>query len=78
MLSDADKMVFVDVTLEAAAMATDEITKLVKVLVGEFKKKGLQIIEPNKKSFQDAIQKSIPMESMGYAKADWDKIQAIK
>ena len=47
-------------------------------LVAEFKKKGLQVIEPNKKSFQDAIQKAITLESMGYTKADWDKIQAIK
>jgi tripartite ATP-independent transporter DctP family solute receptor len=77
-LSDADKKIFVDVTQEAAAKATDEITKHEKELVGEFKKKGLQIIEPNKKSFQDAIQKNVTMESMGYSKADWDKIQAIK
>jgi len=77
-LSDADKKIFVDVTQEAAAKATAEITAHEKELVGEFKKKGLQVIEPNKKSFQDAIQKNITMESMGYAKADWDKIQAIK
>jgi hypothetical protein len=32
----------------------------------------------DKKSFQDAIQKTISFESMGYQKADWDKIQAIK
>jgi len=77
-LSDADKKIFVDVTQEAAAKATAEITAHEKELVGEFKKKGLQVIEPNKKSFQDAIQKNITMESMGYAKADWDKIQAIQ
>ena len=77
-LSDADKKVFTDVTQEAAAKATAEITKHEGELVAEFKKKGLQVIEPNKKSFQDAIQKNITMESMGYAKADWDKIQAIK
>ena len=29
-------------------------------------------------SFQDAIQKTLPMESMGYSKADWEKIQQIK
>jgi len=77
-LSDADKKVFTDVTQEAAAKATAEITKHEGELVAEFKKKGLQVIEPNKKSFQDAIQKAITLESMGYAKADWDKIQAIK
>jgi len=77
-LSDADKKVFTDVTQEAAAKATEEITKHEKELAEEFRKKGLQIINPDKKSFQDAIQKSITMESMGYSKADWDKIQAIK
>jgi tripartite ATP-independent transporter DctP family solute receptor len=77
-LSDADKKVFTEVTQEAAAKATAEITKHEGELVAEFKKKGLQVIEPNKKSFQDAISKAITLESMGYAKADWDKIQAIK
>jgi hypothetical protein len=32
----------------------------------------------DKKSFRDAIQKNITLESMGYNKADWDRIQAIK
>jgi tripartite ATP-independent transporter DctP family solute receptor len=77
-LSDADKKVFTEVTQEAAAKATAEITRHEGELVAEFKKKGLQVIEPNKKSFQDAISKAITLESMGYAKADWDKIQAIK
>jgi hypothetical protein len=31
----------------------------------------------DKKSFQDAIMKTITLESMGYSKADWDKIEAI-
>jgi len=77
-LSDQDERIFTDVTQEAAAKATAEITKHEGELADEFKKKGLQIINPDKKSFQDAIQKTITMESMGYSKADWDKIQAIK
>jgi tripartite ATP-independent transporter DctP family solute receptor len=77
-LSDQDKKIFTDVTQEAAAKATAEITRHEGELADEFKKKGLQIINPDKKSFQDAIQKTITMESMGYSKADWDKIQAIK
>jgi len=77
-LSDQDKKIFTDVTQEAAAKATAEITRHEGELVAEFRKKGLQVIEPDKKSFQDAIQKAITFESMGYAKADWDKIQAIK
>jgi TRAP-type C4-dicarboxylate transport system substrate-binding protein len=77
-LSDADKKVFVDVTQEAAQKATAEITKHEAELVDEFKKKGLTVTAVDKKSFQDAITKSVSLESMGYQKADWDKIQAIK
>ena len=77
-LSDADKKIFTEVTQEAAAKATAEITKHEGELVDEFKKKGLNVITPNLASFKEAIQKQISFESMGYAKADWDKIQAIK
>jgi tripartite ATP-independent transporter DctP family solute receptor len=77
-LSDQEKKVFTDVTQEAAAKATAEITKHEGELADEFRKKGLQIVTPDKKSFQDAILKNVSMESMGYSKADWDKIEAIK
>ncbi|MEP7206068.1 MAG: sialic acid TRAP transporter substrate-binding protein SiaP [Casimicrobiaceae bacterium] len=77
-LSDADKKIFTDVTREAAAKATAEITKHESELAEEFKKKGLTIVAPDKASFKDAIAKQITLESMGYQKADWEKIQAIK
>jgi len=77
-LSDADKKIFADVTQEAAQKATTEITKREAELVDEFKKKGLTVTAVDKKSFQDAIHKTVSLESMGYSKADWDKIQAIK
>jgi hypothetical protein len=32
----------------------------------------------DRKSFQDAVLKSSPLESMGFTKADFDKIQAAK
>src|SRR5580765_3228205 len=77
-LSEADKQIFMTVTREAAASATADITKRERELVDEFKKKGLTIIDPDKKSFQDAIMKNVTLESMGYTKADWDKVQAVK
>ena len=77
-LSDADKKVFTDVTQEAAQKATAEITKHEAELADEFKKKGLTVTAVDKKSFQEAINKSVSLESMGYQKADWDRIQAIK
>ena len=65
-------------TQEAAQKATAEITKHEAELVDEFKKKGLTVTTVDKKSFQEAINKSVSLESMGYQKADWDRIQAIK
>ena len=77
-LSDADKRVFFDVTREAAANATADIKKREAQLADEFRKKGLNVHAVDKTSFQDAIMKTVSLESMGYSKADWDKIQAIK
>jgi tripartite ATP-independent transporter DctP family solute receptor len=77
-LSDADKTIFTDVMQEAAAGATADIKKRETELSEEFKKKGLNVHAVDKKPFQDAIMKTVTLESMGYAKTDWDKIQAIK
>ena len=77
-LTDAEKTMFTDVTREAASRATAEIKKREGELVDEFKKKGLQIVAVDRKSFQDAVLKSSPLESMGFTKADFDKIQAAR
>jgi hypothetical protein len=77
-LTDAEKTMFIDVTREAAAKATADIKKREGELVDEFKKKGLQIVNVDRKSFQDAVLKNSPLESMGFSKADFDKIQAAK
>ncbi len=77
-LSDADKKIFTDVMQEAAAGATGDIKKREAELADEFKKKGLNVHAVDRKGFQEAIMKNVTLESMGYAKADWDKIQAIK
>jgi tripartite ATP-independent transporter DctP family solute receptor len=77
-LSDAEKKIFTDVTQEAAAKSTAQIQKREAELTDEFRKKGLTVTTVDKKSFQDAILKTITFESMGYSKADWDKIQATK
>ena len=77
-LSDQEKKTFTDVTQEAAAHATAEIQKREGELADEFRKKGLTVTAVDKKSFQDAILKNVTFESMGYSKADWEKIQQIK
>ena len=77
-LSDAEKAMFTDVTRQAAARASADIKKREGELVDEFKKKGLQIVNVDRKSFQDAVLKSTTLESLGYSRSDYDKIQAAK
>jgi tripartite ATP-independent transporter DctP family solute receptor len=77
-LTEAEKKIFVDVTREAAARATDKIKKREAELADEFKKKGLQVVQVNRKSFIDAVLKGTPVESLGFTKSDYDKIVAIK
>ena len=77
-LTDAEKQMFTDVTREAAARATADIKKREAELADEFKKKGLQIVTVDRKSFADAVLKNTPLESMGFDKKDYDRIVAIK
>ena len=77
-LTDAEKKIFTDVTREAAARATEKIKKRESELVDVFKSKGLQIVNVNRQSFIDAVLKNSTVESMGFARADYDKIVAIK
>lgn len=77
-LSDADKKVFTDVTLEAAARATAQIKKREAELVDEFRKKGIQIHNVNRQSFVDAVLKAKTVESMGFTRKDYDRIVGLK
>jgi TRAP-type C4-dicarboxylate transport system substrate-binding protein len=77
-LSDAEKKLFSDVALEAAARATAQIKKREAELVAEFKKKGLGVHEVDRKSFVDAVLKAKSVESMGFDKKDYERIVAIK
>ena len=77
-LTDAEKKIFSDVALEAAARASDQIKKREAELAGEFKKKGLQVVTVNRKSFSDAELKMSTVESMGFDRKDYDRIVAIK
>ena len=77
-LTDAEKKIFTDVALEAAAKASADIKKREGELVDEFKKKGLQIVQVDRKSFQEAVLKTTTLESLGYDKKDYDRVQALK
>jgi len=77
-LSDADKKIFSEVALDAAAKATQEVSNREKELVGIFKTKGISVAEVNTAEFRDTVLKNVPFEQFGYQKADWDRIQALK
>ena len=77
-LSDAEKKIFSDVALEAAARATAQIKKREAELVEEFKKKGLAVVQVNRQSFVDAVLKAKSVESLGCDRKDYDRIVAIK
>ena len=77
-LTDADKKVFSDVALEAAARASGQIKKREMELVDEFKKKGIAIHQVNRQSFIDAVLKNKPLEPMGFSRRDYDRIVAVK
>ena len=77
-LSDAEKKIFSDVALEAAARASAQIKQRESELVDEFKKKGIVVHQVNRQSFVDAVLKTKSVESMGFDKKDYDRIVAIK
>ena len=77
-LTEPEKTMFIDVTREAAAKASAQIKKREGELTDEFKKKGLQIVTVDRAGIQAAVLKSSTLESMGFSKSDFDKIQAAK
>jgi tripartite ATP-independent transporter DctP family solute receptor len=77
-LSDAEKKIFTDVTQEAAVRASAKVKAREAELVEEFRKKGLQMVQVDRKSFQDAVLKNKPLTGMGFTQSDFDKIQAAK
>jgi tripartite ATP-independent transporter DctP family solute receptor len=77
-LSADEKKIFTEVALEAAAKASADIKQREGELVDFFRKAGLTINEVDRSSFQQAVLKNVPLESMGFTRADYDKIQAVK
>ncbi len=74
----AEKKIFVDATQEAAARATAQIVKRESELADEFRKKGIDIVQVNRRSFVDAVLTNVTPESMGYGRKDYDRIVALK
>lgn len=77
-LSDAEKKMFTEVTQEAAARASAKIKEREAKLADFFKSNGLQVVSVDRESFRQAVLKNVPLESLGFTRADYDAIQAAK
>lgn len=77
-LTPAEQKILAEVTQEAAERATNDIRKREGELVEEFKKKGNNVVEVDRKAFQQHVLKNISFESMKLDKKDWDRIIAIQ
>lgn len=77
-LTPAEQKILAEVTQEAAERATNDIRKREGELVEEFRKKGNNVVEVDRKAFQQHVLKNISFESMKLDKKDWDRIIAIQ
>ncbi len=77
-LSDGDKKIFTEVMQEAAEKAGQDIIASETRLVGEFKKKGNNVIVVDKNAFREAVLKNTKPTDHGYRQADYDRIINLK
>ncbi|MCW0232760.1 MAG: sialic acid TRAP transporter substrate-binding protein SiaP [Ferrovibrio sp.] len=79
-LNDAEKKVFQEVLLQAAARASDQIRASEMKLADEFRKLGKTVVEVDREAFRKA---AIPLHNdasagAGWSKAEYDALQALK
>jgi tripartite ATP-independent transporter DctP family solute receptor len=77
-LSDDEKKIFTEVTQEAAARGTAIIKERESKLADVFRSRGLEVVNVDRESFRLAVLKNVPLESMGFTRADYDAIQKAK
>jgi TRAP-type C4-dicarboxylate transport system substrate-binding protein len=76
-LSEVERELFTSVALEAAARASDEVTKRELELVAEFRARGLGVHEVDRESFRAAVTRTASVASLGYDPRDYERIVAI-
>ena len=77
-MTPAEQKLFIDISVEAAENATNDIRKREGELVDEFKKKGINVVTVDRNDFQQRVLKAITFESMKLDKKDWDRVVNIK
>jgi tripartite ATP-independent transporter DctP family solute receptor len=79
-LTPDDQKVFADTLKEAASKATESIEASERILAGEFRKLGVNVVEPDREAFRKA---AIPLHNdasvgAGWTRAQYDELQALK
>ena len=79
-LSDADKKVFEEVLMQAAAKSTDQICASEQKLADEFRALGKTVVEVDREAFRKA---ALPLHNdpgagAGWTQAEYDALQALK
>ncbi len=77
-LSADDKKMLTEVMQEAAEKAGRDIIASEERLVGEFKKRGINVITVDKNAFREAVLKNTKPTDQGYRQQDYDRIVNLK
>ncbi|OQW55686.1 MAG: ABC transporter substrate-binding protein [Proteobacteria bacterium SG_bin9] len=79
-LSDADKKLFEEVLMQAAAKASDQIRASEQKTADELRKLGKTVVEVDRAAFREAAMKlhNDPSAGAGWSKAEYDAFQALK
>jgi tripartite ATP-independent transporter DctP family solute receptor len=77
-LSEADRKVFSDVLWEASTRATKDIVEAENKLVGDFQKRGVNVVKVDRGPFIQAVQKAVTSPDAPWPKELYDRVEAIK
>ena len=77
-LTTRRRQIFTEVTREAAAAPPTRSRNAKPSSSTSSRRRACRSSPVDRKSFVDAVLKNAPLESMGFTKADYDKIVAIK
>jgi tripartite ATP-independent transporter DctP family solute receptor len=78
-LSEAERTIFNEVTIQAAARSTEAIRRQEGEAVGELRRLGKTVVEPDKAPFRAAAQPLLNDQSAGagWSRAEYDQLQAL-
>jgi tripartite ATP-independent transporter DctP family solute receptor len=76
-LSEEDRVIFTEVAQEAAERATRTIEAREIELVQKFRDEGIEVIEVDTTTFEQAVRENVKFEDFDYREEDWRAIQAL-